>query len=271
MKIAICLSGLNKCHKFTHNFLFNLLNKKDNNSISIFAHTWDIDNEFKNFPFDTKDQFLFFKDHYTTFEIEKYDTKMPWNILTPEQYASMPPSCKNVVPMFYSIYRANELKKQYENINGKFDIVIRSRFDSLYEYALPDKELFLVNKFKNLIFCGWAGYDVGEKVNRNWFQYNEAAAPFVADNFAFGSSESMDVYSNTYKVRVNFKNLYSGGYDVSGFIPGPEICLGTNLILEKINFLRTTFKFKTFTGLNSDGLIFSNYYGHNTNHTIIKI
>jgi hypothetical protein len=268
MKIAICLSGLSKCFRFTHNFLFNLLNKTDN--VSIFAHTWDIDDKFKELPFDTKNQFSFFKDNYTVFEIEKYDTTMPWNILTPEQHETMPPSCKNTVPMFYSIYRANELKKQYENINGKFDIVIRSRFDSLYEYPLINNELFLINKFKNLIFCGWAGYDRQEKLSRNWFQYDDAAAPFVSDNFAFGSSEAMDVYSNTYNVLLNFKNFYSGGDNVSGFIPGPEICLGTNLLLEKINFLRTTFKYKTLTGFDDKNLFFSNYYGH-TDNSILKI
>jgi hypothetical protein len=80
----------------------------------------------------------------------------------------------------------------------------------------------------------------------------------------------MDVYSNTYNVLLNFKNLYSGVDNVSGFIPGPEICLGTNLLLEKINFLRTTFKYKTLTGFYDKNLIFSNYYG-NTDNSILKI
>jgi hypothetical protein len=239
--------------------MFNLI-KSLNGDCSIFAHTWDINDKFNNEPFNTKQQSIFFEQNYTLYEIEKYDTTAPWNILTTEQYNSMPPSCKNIVPMFYSIFKANELKKQYEKNHGKFDIVIRSRFDSLYETSLPDKEITLLQKFNNLIFCGWSGYDSGAKILRNMFQYEEASAPFVSDNFAFGSSDAMDVYANTYNKLLSFKNYYSGGDNVSGFIPGPEISLGTNLLLERINFLRTTLHYKTLSNWSTDFINFSSYY-----------
>jgi hypothetical protein len=210
-------------------------------------------NFLKSFQFESKDKFL-----------EVYKKTKPELLRRPE--------------LLGKLINNSEFNYTIADIGARFLILLQTSKNNnilplnynIIGYPLINNELFLINKFKNLIFCGWAGYDRQEKLSRNWFQYDDAAAPFVSDNFAFGSSEAMDVYSNTYNVLLNFKNFYSGGDNVSGFIPGPEICLGTNLLLEKINFLRTTFKYKTLTGFDDKNLFFSNYYGH-TDNSILKI
>ena len=260
MRVAICLSGLSKqCFKQTYRYLPRLF--KENCDIHIFAHTWANGNN--------DEQHEFFTKHYTKYQVESYDTTGNWNILTVDELAKMPQGCKNVCPMFYSIMQANNLKSEFEKSTGKFDLVVRSRFDSLYENHIPVNELHLSKQFENTIFCGWNGYDTGDRFSRNMFKYNEVAAPFVADNFAFGSSKAMDVYSSTYNSLNFFRSLYdNNGKDTSGPIPGPEICLGTHLLNNHVNFFRTETPYKALTQQTNNMLTFSSYYNNLTETTI---
>jgi hypothetical protein len=71
----------------------------------------------------------------------------------------------------------------------------------------------------------------------------------------------MDVYCSTYLHLAKFKDIYKkDGTDVMGAIPGPEISLGTHLIQNRINFLRTSFRFKSLTECNDKNLHFTDYY-----------
>jgi len=61
--------------------------------------------------------------------------------------------------MFYRIYRANQLKKKYEQLNNfRYDFVIRSRFDvKINEFNFNENYLYLVtspNRTIDLFFAG---------------------------------------------------------------------------------------------------------------------
>ncbi len=266
MKIAVCFSGLSKCYEqAVESVKQNFFDKCD---CDLFAHTWDTPSVI-NYS-SSKEQF--FEKTFKRYEIEHFDINASWNTLTQEQQLNMPKPCRNVVPMFYSIYKANCLKSQQENQHSfAYDIVVRSRLDSLYESFLPESELEILKVFKHSLFCGWHGMDDNAKSIRNYFQYDESAAPFVADNFAFSTSKTMDVYSSTYLHLANFKELYKKtGTDVSGTIPGPEISLGTHLLKNRINFFRTCYKFKSLTSWSKTDLHFTSYY-NSTSVTTLPI
>ena len=85
--------------------------------------------------------------------------------------------------MLYSIWKSNQLKKDYENENNiVFDRVIRMRFDSDFE----GKELNL----KKLPEC--LNIPKGE----DW-------CGGVNDQFALGTSQLMDIYSDLYNNLTN--------------------------------------------------------------------
>ena len=85
-----------------------------------------------------------------------------------------------VLSMYYSIYQANKLKCEYEKNNSMvFDKVIRMRFDSDFVNESLD-----LRKIKNLDLC----------IPDTRFDYNG-----INDQFAIGSSKTMNIYSNVYK------------------------------------------------------------------------
>jgi hypothetical protein len=85
------------------------------------------------------------------------------------------------------IFEANKLKIQYENENKfKYDIVIRIRPDLLLKNKIPS---YLINNIKkNTLYA--------PKVNNmdiiHYMKY------FICDQMNFGSSETMDIFSNFY-------------------------------------------------------------------------
>lgn len=80
-----------------------------------------------------------------------------------------------VLGMFYKIWRSNELKKEYEKANGfVYDVVIRSRADVLY-FESPEIDQI----YSDMIYLG------------NKFGYGG-----LTDQFAFGPSATMDIYSS---------------------------------------------------------------------------
>lgn len=113
-----------------------------------------------------------------------------------------PHPVNNIISMFYSIDKANKLKKEYEEENNfKYDCVVRLRTD---EYFLnPIGPLFSYNMSCINVLDEWAHLDYG-----------------INDHFAFGSSELMDLYLNVYD---NFVELCESGAAVN-----PECILGFN-------------------------------------------
>lgn len=116
--------------------------------------------------------------------------------------------------MFYSINRCNELKKLYElNHNIKFDIVYRMRFDSYI--TTPGYLLRKIEHTSNYIYIPKCSDYEG-----------------VCDQFAYGSSQSMDIYSQVYEnldSLLNFKQHYRN----------PEQMLQSYLEMKNITVERT--------------------------------
>jgi hypothetical protein len=124
----------------------------------------------------------------------------------------------NTYSMFYSIYRANQLKTVYEIQNGfRYDCVIRSRFD------------FAINKQFNFEQMVSKDFKINETVTGDQCVFVPADRmtdnhDFCADMFAFGSSDVMNRYSNT----INNIDIF---YDRLGTMMNGEEMLASNLFI----------------------------------------
>jgi hypothetical protein len=103
--------------------------------------------------------------------------------------------------MFYSIFMCNTLKCAYEKDNGfKYDWVIRTRFDFGFEHIIDFNKFDMTNIYV-------------PNDNPHPFGYN--------DQFAIGSSNNMDVYSNVYKNMndiFNYGSVFVGKYSGEQFL-----------------------------------------------------
>ena len=240
MKIALCISG---GVRYPHIAVKSIENIIPNDDIKIFIHTWKIKNfdGFLNTVFgyqhkeldkiiETSPNIIDLFD-YEKILIENYDTKksdfeLIYNRLPPESLISRRWYNKNVdeyeliyprkdigpLSMHYSIFKANELKRQYEIENNMlFDCVIRMRFDSDFE----GKTL-----------------DVSEMTDALYIPDGEDWCGGINDQFALGSSFSMDIYSNLYNNLLKLDNCPFQ----------PEVMLSeylkvTNVPLKRFNFV----------------------------------
>ena len=126
--------------------------------------------------------------------------------------------------MWYSIKRANDLKKQYEIDNGfKYDIVIKSRFD----LKILDNINFKKDYNSIFIPIGWDHRD----------GYN--------DLFAYGDSDSMNYYCSLYDCLIQYLK--------EGNVIHPESLLKVHLNKSKIVLVRTPIK-TSLRGMNTHEL-----------------
>lgn len=193
MKIAVCLSGQPRSLQRGHEYIAkNLLEPY---SPDVFVSTWDnvvptSDWLSINFLYDPKvivGQKSLSPDYF-----DKYT-----RIASPQHPAY------NTACMLYQVYKANELKREYELQQGfTYDIVVRLRFD----FALNT-----VLNFENIE--PWKLYVPNCRQDPHRVMCN--------DQLAWGSSEVMDAYSQTFQ---NADFLYR-----SGFIYNGEDILSGNL------------------------------------------
>jgi hypothetical protein len=190
MNVAICLSG---AIKFIDNGLYTINKISSLYNTKLFIHSWEIE-DFINFNSNTwtgqpGQLNISYGDHYLNnrFDVYKYE-----DILI-EKYEEKQKSFKDIfntfkfcrydrhdlgpLSMFYSIYKANELKVKYEkNNNIKFDCVFRIRSDSLVK--------------NNLTLDDYNINNLNIPNGRDWTGLN--------DQFAFASSSVMNLYSETF-------------------------------------------------------------------------
>ena len=123
-----------------------------------------------------------------------------------------PNPSQNIQSMFYSIYKSNELKKEYEKINKmKYDCVIRCRTDYFFTKEYDLKSLNL------------------EKLNiKSDCKHTEYA---INDHLAISNSEAMDIYSDIF---FNIKNYCSEGIEFN-----PEVLLGYHIMKNKIELSKS--------------------------------
>lgn len=199
-RIALCLSGqlrfVNRAYtEVIYPFVL------EGNGIDVFIHTWAIDDDQDGRPYINgsghimgnpvdKNVMLDILNLYNPvkcliqkqveFEYGKYSERAMPGIRSDYMYS-----------MFYSIYKANQLKIDYERENNfKYDIVIRSRFDvklmSKIDLAVPTDKMYLPSG----CFDSTKGY---------------------VDCFGYSNSELMNVYCDTFNHIDRILNLYPIG------------------------------------------------------------
>lgn len=220
MKVAVCFSGTSRCPE---NGLECLKLIRPNDDIKIFAHTWiNLSNE-KDYVNSTIEVgrstnfSLLEKFNFDSLLVEDYQTmkvhfQKMYDFFNFKLHDAPPRTDLGIISMFYSIYQSNSLKRKYEILNNiKFDKVIRIRFDSNFE----NKNLDLKNISSDLLIP--SGNDWCGGIN---------------DQFAIGSSESMDIYCDLYNC---FSMINHVAYH-------PESMLGEYLKIRSVNVDRFDFK-----------------------------
>lgn len=230
MKIAVCLSGIDRCFQVILNEL--LKNIVIPLNADIFLHTWD-SNSIKDRFIKNSNNYDLYEKYCKKFIVEDFNSN--WNFLNVN-------SGKNITPMFYSIY------KSFLLIDDNYDVVIRNRMDSLHVNKLQ------IPKLKNNhVYVGLNATNKSNHTSRNNFILENTGDPFVADNFALGDMESMKIYSNTYLSL----NLYKKS-DI------PECKLANNLIANSISYDWITgeglYNYMTLIDRNNEEFVFESYY-----------
>jgi hypothetical protein len=188
MKVALCLSGqarfLEICYyESMKPYILEAFNP------DVFIHTWDISNmvgeHFRNgndwamgdkIPKNLMETMLTLYNPVNCiiepqiqFESNKWSNRLMPSIKSDHLYS-----------MFYSIYKSNELKKQYEQKNNFiYDWVIRIRFDM----AIPSGPLPLNKLDNNFLWVATGCFD-----NNNGY----------LDSLGYSHSKIMDIYSDTF-------------------------------------------------------------------------
>jgi len=195
LRIALCLSGQSRFleegyREVIYPFIL------ENNNVDVFIHTWAIDENQEGKPFINGGGFTMGQPINKSIILDILNIYNPIKLLVqkqvPFEYGKYKertlPGIRSdhLFSMFYSIYKSNELKKQYEKENKfKYDFVIRSRFDvklnSKVDFTVDGSKLYLPNG------C----FDV---------------ANGYVDCFGYSNSNYMDVYADTFNHIDNIMN-----------------------------------------------------------------
>lgn len=234
MRTALCLSGqlrtFNSCYPSLKKYILDCFHP------DVFVHTWYeqgdvsiqrdkdqmdsgkskavVDITKISALLDTKKTFL---EHFNPIMFDSLD-----GVSKPEHLWGVYHENKGMLPMFYSIYKCNLLKQQYERENNtEYDMVIRTRPDLEYLNYMPQT---VINGFKNdnnIVFIP------------TWNKHSNIS---FNDTFAFGNSENIDRYCNCWKQlqdmwddydyknmceteRVLYQYLNDNNVDVKKFLP----------------------------------------------------
>lgn len=173
LKIAVCISGLNKNHEICYPSIRDNLIKPYN--CDTFCSFWGkteegceaIYNDYKATLIDFEDYSRGFKERF-----EKWDH--PHVMLEHHRDPT------NAISMYYKIMHANHLRKLYEQEKGiKYDIIIRIRPDiqllSIPKLPVDIKERVLYSPIKNLCFG----------VNDQFFMAAPNTYDILADNMYY--------------------------------------------------------------------------------------
>lgn len=168
MRIAILLSGYPRKYDVAYQSL--KAPYIDKHQCDVFVHSWyapeKVDNSVYAGLIDT------FKPTKMLLETQRiFDTSTQrdqWNLLL-----------QNTLSQFYSLYKSNQLKCDYENENGfKYDFVIRMRTDLRIKRPIEVSEI----SPNRLAIYNWTQLSFGYMG--------------VSDVFAIGPSNLMDVYTD---------------------------------------------------------------------------
>jgi hypothetical protein len=201
MKIALEISGqprgLPICLKFIKSALIDP--NADGNELDIFIHAWhneaDVGKSYSSAQPSQNDG--------RTGRVKANTATILCDTLKPKKFLIEPqkefPHLRNLKSEpsanqellgsnFYSVYMANELKKQYEQENSfKYDIVIRTRYDLFYE-----------SKIKTMDYADYLDKIVVMEEFQNHQDWKNNPDQPMVDIFALGNSKNMDIFSSVY-------------------------------------------------------------------------
>lgn len=189
MRIALCLSGLPRCYDYKPETLLNLFHPY---TVDVFCHLWD-----DHLPKDDCERLQnIWQPKKSLFEKQElyrnffdYWTHKTEHLKAPGRYHS------NTFPMWYSIYKANELKSLYEQENDfVYDVVCRARTD-VWARTNWHSSLERIQHNKLIVIH-----------ERHYDGYN--------DTMAMGTSETMNKYCNLWRwFPVAVENSVEIGYE----------------------------------------------------------
>ena len=259
MRVAVCMSGLTRGSLFCLPFLREHIIKPLN--ADVFMHTWDIDvggggsadrfldaskvwrnpqEKMEFFDKEAKNHNYFFSSCMDVFGDKS------WNFANAREE-------KNVVPMTYSIYKSNALrKKKEEKENFTYDLVIRTRMDTMYEEGIPSQEIEEVISSPDKVFVRFNGIGHGNMSSRNKFMLEGSGSSFVADQFSFSSSKVMDIYSDLY---LNLNRYFSKSIN-----PCPEVLLANHLKEAGVAPKWSKMQFMSMIEWTGDKAVFEKHY-----------
>jgi hypothetical protein len=245
MRIALCISGQPRgLIKNTQLLLDNVI--LPNNIQDIFIHTW-YDKSLDNVPFDSAQpsrssnlgSWLPDSDSYLVniLKPKKILCEKPKQFDEFSNLVDLPTAIqKKLCSNFYSVWKSNELKKEYEIENGfKYDLVIKTRIDINYFGAV--KLLDLIDEdIHNSIYVPRLYQEMRQ--NDSYPTKSGEKYSSLSDTFAFGSSVNIDKFSSVYP---NFNLIYD---EITPFAYG-EAYLGyqvrhihkLNIKMKEINYI----------------------------------
>jgi hypothetical protein len=223
MRVAIQISGEMRTLSFAYtNLKKYILDSLGETNIDIFLHTWrkDADEESSGHG----DAIALFRPR--SYFVESYeDSKFLHHL-------------PRSLTMFYSIYRVNECRKEYEKLlETSYDIVIRYRTDCIFsESPIPLLRKYL-NERKPFLMIPKSSMSA----NPDGIDGDS----MICDWLAFGTPDQMDIYCSTYTTWLE-----------AGIYPVPEsmlyLHLKMNRVIEQTTLRRPLFGFSL---LNRDGTV----------------
>ncbi len=230
MRVALCLSGQARFLPLSVEKLkWGVLEK--NPDVDVFLHTWfSEDQAGKNYSSAQPAQdSVVGTAHPDTVRIllERYKPKK--YVIEPQREFPIartlpsPPEAnqEGLMSMFYSMWKANQLKQEYEDEHAfQYDCVIRTRYDLAY-YDQLDLSLFNIQQLQRAIWIP------------ETFQEIRQGTRTLSDVFAMSTSENMDAFCGTYPNYVQ----YVLGDKV--YPPFGEDLLGHHVLMKRRKLIKT--------------------------------
>lgn len=220
MRVAFCFCGQPRDVK---NTLDNIKETWGSyQKLDFFFHTWIPENR-TPYRIDTPSDFYF--DGIESYLIEKlnpvkcefqrqvmFKSRYQDSVHWPIKSVHIPNPSQNIQSFFYSLKKANDLKRMHEIENNfRYDCVIRCRFDYLFtkKYNLKNFDLEYLNVKSD---CKHTEYAIN-------------------DHVALSNSENMDLYST---VIDNIPKYYKEGIEFN-----TEVVLGYNAMTHGLKYHKT--------------------------------
>lgn len=202
-KIAICISGYLRTFKECYPSIKK--NIMQNHDVDIFIHTYDKLGNSSGWrhPIDLSENIdMDFLESIPNLKIlvtEKWDN-IKYKFEKFREFQPMITNINVIATVFYKIYQANLLRKQYEKENNiEYDLVIRMRGDQIFEKAInldfPEDKI-LINAYP------WGDEDYVHRFKGDDDIRNEEE--WINDRFAVGKPELIDYLSELY---LDFEEL----------------------------------------------------------------